>query len=769
MPVLGVLSGTTIDIPEIVHSFGGGMNLLGNALIFVALISSILSAILYYRSTASTSQTLRNPRRWLKIGSGAIVAVSALLLMLLMQHDFSNHYVYSYSSRTLPLHFLISSFYAGQEGSFVFWVLCSALIGLALMRYSGRRQSEQWVMTVFMGVQSFLLLIVYAKTPFKTVWEVIPQIPVDQIPADGRGLNPLLQNFWMVIHPPVLFVGFAAMAIPFTFAIAGMWKKDYALLSGQAFGWLLFAILILGAGIMLGAYWAYGVLGWGGYWGWDPVENSSLIPWIIAVALAHTLIVQRRTGKFLRSNLALAILSFLLVVYSTFLTRSGVLGDSSVHAFVDPGAAVYWLLILFLVAIVAIGFGFMIVRRKELRPTHVDNQFVSKETALAAGAVALVLSAAVILFGTSLPLAGKSTVDTSFYDTMNLPLAIVVVLFIGFSLYIQWGNDEGKEVLKRAVKWLAVSLGASIVLFLFGIRAFDTLLLVLASLFALCVNLEFGWKQGATDLKAIGGKLAHIGLAMFFLGVIASGKYSSTTHVSLELNHPQQTLGHTLTYVGYEPTADGKYAFNVNVEYNGKAFRLSPLMFDAGQQGTMRNPDIASSLTGDFYLSPVSLEEPISDQADHGDIYTIEKGKAVSLGQFRATFVRFDMNSHSEGATMNGGGMSVGSVLELTDGNRMETITPVTVYLPDGRQTSRPSQSKLLDATVQLVSMNVGGMGSSNSAITIDVRREGETTRKMEVLVVEVSTKPFIGLVWLGSVVMFFGFILAGIRRLREG
>ncbi len=744
------------------------MNLIGNGLIFIALISSILSAILYYRSTASTPQTLRKARGWLKIAAGVIAGVSGLLLTLLVQHDFSNHYVYSYSSRALPLHFLISSFYAGQEGSFLFWVLCSALIGVALMRYSGSRQSEQWVMTVFMGVQAFLLLIVYAKTPFKTVWEVIPQIPAGQVPTDGRGLNPLLQNFWMVIHPPVLFVGFAAMAVPFSFAIAGMWKRDHTLLSGQALGWLLFAVLILGAGIMLGAYWAYGVLGWGGYWGWDPVENSSLIPWIIAVALLHTLIVQRRTGKFLRSNLVLAILSFLLVVYSTFLTRSGVLGDSSVHAFVDPGAAVYWLLILFQVAIAAIGFGLLIVRRKEVRPTHVDNQFISKETALAAGGVALVLSAVVILFGTSLPLAGKSTVDTSFYDTMNLPLAIVTVLFIGFSLYTQWGKDEGKEVFKRALKWFAVSLAASCLLFVFGIRALDTLLLVFASLFTLFVNLEFGWKQGAADLKAIGGKVAHIGLAVFFLGVIASGKYSTTKHVSLELNHPQQTLGHTLTYVGYEPTADGKYAFNVNVEYNGKAFRLSPLMFDAGQQGTMRNPDIASSLTGDFYLSPVSLEEPISDQADQGDVYTIEKGKAVSLGQFKATFVRFDMNSHGEGATMNGEGMSIGSVLELTDGNRMETITPVTVYSPDGHQTFKPSQSKLLNATVQLVSMNVGGMGSSNSAITIDVRREGENARKMEALVVEVSTKPFIGLVWLGSVVMFLGFTLAAMRRLQE-
>ena len=743
------------------------MNLLGNALIFVALISSVLSAILYFRGTTA-SQTLKGARVWTKIGAGAIVAVSGLLLSFLLQHDFTNYYVYSYSSRNLPLEFLLSSFYAGQEGSFLFWVLCSAFIGLALMRYSRKRESEPWVMAVFMAVQSFLLLIVYAKTPFKSIWEVIPQIQAGQVPVDGRGLNPLLQNFWMVIHPPVLFIGFAAMATPFAFAIAGMWKRNYALLGTQALGWLLFAVLILGAGIMLGAYWAYGVLGWGGYWGWDPVENSSLIPWIIAVALVHTLIVQRKTGKFLRSNLVLAILSFVLVVYSTFLTRSGVLGDASVHAFVDPGAAVYWLLILFLCTIATVGFGFMAARRKELRPAHVDNQFISRETALAAGSIALVLSATVILFGTSLPLAGKSTVDTTFYDTMNLPLAIVMVLFIGLSLYIQWGMDNGNEILKRALKWIAVAFAVDAIIFFLGIRAIDTLALVFTALFALCVNLEFAWKQGARDLKAIGGKVAHIGLAVFFLGVISSGKYNSTRHVSLELNHPQQVLNHTLTYVGYNPTPDGKYAFNVNVEYNGKTFQLSPLMFDAGQQGTMRNPDIASFLTSDFYLSPVSLEEPMTDQAGRGEIYTIEKGKAVSLGQFKATFVRFDMNSHSEGTMMKGGGMTVGSVLELTDGNRKETITPVTVYSPDGRQIFEPSESKLLNATVQLVSMNVGGMGSSTSAITIDVRRGADVTPGNESLVVEVSIKPLIGLVWAGSLVMFLGFGLASMRRLQE-
>lgn len=748
------------------------MNLFGNGLIFVALTASVLSATHYYRSAVSSTQSVKNARLWLKVGAAAIVALSGLLLFLLMQHDFSNGYVYSYSSRDLPLHFLISSFYAGQEGSFLFWVLCSAVIGLALMRHTGRREVEPWVMSVYMGVQTFLILLLYAKTPFLSVWEKIPQLPPGQLPADGNGLNPLLQNFWMVIHPPVLFVGFAAMAVPFAYAVASMWKKSYALTCSQAIGWLLFAVFVLGTGIMLGGYWAYGVLGWGGYWGWDPVENSSLVPWLTGVALVHTLIVQKRTGKFLRTNLALAIISFMLVVYSTFLTRSGVLGDSSVHSFTDPGAGVYWLLIAFLVAIAVVGFGFMLKRRSELRPAKSDNQFVSRETALAAGTIALVLSAAVILFGTSLPLLGKSTVDISFYNTMNLPLAIVMALFIGFSLYTQWGVDDWKEILRRSLKWIWISLAAGAVLFVLGTRDVGTFALVLTSLFAVLVNIEFGWKQGRLDIAAIGGKLAHIGLGVFLLGVIASGKYSTTGQVSLPKGVPQDVLGHTLTYVGYEPTPDRKYAFNINVANEGRTFQLSPLMFDAGEQGTMKNPDIKSFLTSDFYISPIALEQSQEGNADHaGDVYTIEKGKTVSVGGFKATFVKFDMNAHSENSMASGaaGDMAVGSVLEVTDGKTKEIVTPVTVYGADGQQLSKPSESRLLNATVQLVSMNVGGMdGAKSSTVTIGVQRGGDGHAHQEALVVEASVKPFISLVWAGSVVMFLGVILATQRRLRE-
>ena len=447
------------------------------------------------------------------------------------------------------------------------------------------------------------------------------------------------------------------------------------------------------------------------------------------------------------------------------------LGDSSVHAFVDAGATVYWLLLAFLIAIVTVGFGFMYVRRKDLQPAHTDNQFVSKESALAAGAIALLLSAAVILFGTSLPLAGYSTVDTSFYDRMNLPLVIAMVLIIGFSLYTQWGRDDAVEVVKRGLKWLAVSALSGVLLFsFFGVNDPGTLLLVVASLFAISVNIEFGWKQGRVSIASVGGKVAHVGLSLFLLGVIASGRYNSTRQLALELNQPQKALGHTLTYSGYRPTSDGKFAFDVNVQQDGRTFRLSPIMFDAGRQGMMRNPDIASFLTSDFYISPVSVQESQANLSDPKEEYTLEKGKTVSVGAFKATFVKFDMNAHGEDGMAGGSekGMTVGSVLELSDGNSMETVVPVTVYGANGKQTSKPSESRLMNASIQLVAMNVGGIeGKPASTITIGIQR-GERAQQQQTLIVEVSIKPFIGLVWVGTLVMFLGFVMAMVFRLRE-
>lgn len=744
------------------------MTVLGFWITVVAFIGALAATINYYRNARHQRYILYPARVWLKISVAGVFAASAILLLLILQHDFSNGYVYSYSDRSLPLHFLVSTFYAGQEGSFLFWALCSAIIALMLQRYTSTRKNESSVMAVYMGTFSFLLLLLLSKSPFRYIWEMFAGAPAHQIPADGRGLNPLLQNFWMVVHPPVLFVGFAAMAVPFSFAVASLWRKEFQQWITQAFAWVLFAVCSLGMGLMLGAYWAYGVLGWGGYWGWDPVENSSLVPWITATALIHTMLIQRRTQKFMRTNFALAIISFFLVVYSTFLTRSGILGDASVHSFSDPGTTVYGLLVLFLGAILLLGFGMMMLRRGELRAQAGEVHWVSRETALSTGTIVLLLSAAVVLFGTSLPIVSKSTVEPAFYDQTNLPIAIAIGLLIGLSLFVQWGVDEVRGVMARLLRSLGAALVFTVLVWFAGVKDGMMTLFVFSSAFAFFVNLEIALRTAKADVRLLGGKLAHLGLAVMFFGIIATGKYSSTKHLSLPLNTPQQALGYTFTYTGYHPTEDGKYAFHVRAEKDGKKFDLAPIMFDAGEQGVMRNPDIASFLTKDIYLSPVSLEAGDAHASRDHQTYTLAKGQTVSIGDVKAKFLKFDMNTHASQAMMDGSqGMTIGSVLELSNGSATETIIPAMYYSPNGQPKYTPSSSKLIDGEVQLVSMNVGTAGEP-STVTIRVRRAQGMSESVESLVVEASIKPFVILLWTGTAIMTIGFLVAVIKRAKE-
>ena len=742
------------------------MTVLGHWIVIFTMFASAGSAVMYFRAVSIGSAGLILPRRLLRLTILLLSLASLLLLILLLTHDFSNGYVYSYSDRSLPLHYLISTFYAGQEGSFLFWALCSSIIAVVLRRHALKGNLEAWVMTVYMAVVSVFVMLVVAKSPFRPLADMFPGALPGQVPADGHGLNPLLKNFWMVIHPPVLFIGFAAMAAPFSLAIGGLWKRNYTVLATHGFPWVIFGTSVLGLGIMLGAYWAYGVLGWGGYWGWDPVENSSLIPWITGIALLHTMLAQQRTGKYFRTNFALAIVSFLLVVYSTFLTRSGILGDASVHAFTDPGATVYWMLLAFLAAIAVTGGVALWVRRKDLRPKASEADLLTRESSLAAGSLALVLSAIVILFGTSLPIFSTTRVEPSFYDGAQFPVVIAIGLLLAFSLYSQWEMGDGMGIIKRSALVMGVSLALTAALFVLGIQSVPVLIFIFACLFALLANVQIAVKVARGGWRFLGGKLTHIGAAVFLLGVIASGKFSTVERLSLSRNVPVDVLGRTLTYNGYSRTSDGRYVFDVRINDGGKAYDLTPVMYDSGPEGLMRNPDIASTFLKDFYVSPMQFSDD-GEQAS-AETYTLEEGKSVAIGDVQARLVGFDMNQHLTPPAGGSGGVAVGSILEFTLGSDRERITPVAVYNGGQAPQSAPASSRLMNADVLLVGMTVGG-GASPSSVTVSVQHQHAQVSHGEVLVVEASVKPLISLVWCGTLVIMLGFAFTLTKRLKEG
>jgi hypothetical protein len=317
------------------------------------------------------------------------VGLAALLLVLLLtQRDFRIDYVFHYSGLDLPMHYQFAAFWAGQQGSFMIWLVWGSLLGLLLQRTAGK--SEPAVMGVYLLTLLGLVFILVRQSPFAMRLDA---------PLDGQGLNPLLQDDWMVIHPPIMFVGFALSAIPFSFAMASLWTRRFDGWAARAFPWALGGFLVLGTAILMGGYWAYKTLGWGGYWGWDPVENASFIPFLFGTVLIHGLHMERTRGRYRRANYVLATLMFMSVLYGTFLTRSGVLADFSVHSFVDLGLSGW--LVGILGTFMLLG-GFLLATRLRQVPTRPnEDPVLSRGTFMVLATITLLVAALVILAGTS--------------------------------------------------------------------------------------------------------------------------------------------------------------------------------------------------------------------------------------------------------------------------------------------------------------------------------------------------------------------------------
>jgi cytochrome c-type biogenesis protein CcmF len=335
------------------HAWAGQ---LGHSLTIISFVGAVLAALAYLIGTQ------RNDDGWKSLGrlafrvhSVAVLGIVVVLFTMLFKHWFGYDYVWKHSNLQMPMKYIASCFWEGQEGSYLLWTFWHVVLGNILIWRAGKWEAP--VMTVFASVQIFLammLLGIYVgdvrigSSPFLLIrelpenlglpWTIAPDY-LQRIPqfADGRGLNPLLQNYWMVIHPPTLFLGFAATLVPFAYAIAGLWTGQRKEWMTPALPWTFFGVMILGTGILMGGAWAYEALSFGGFWAWDPVENASLVPWLTLVGAGHLMLVNKRKETSLFTAFFLALISFILVLYSTFLTRSGVLGDTSVHSFTGDG------------------------------------------------------------------------------------------------------------------------------------------------------------------------------------------------------------------------------------------------------------------------------------------------------------------------------------------------------------------------------------------------------------------------------------------------
>lgn len=348
---------------------------IGHFLVILSFVSAILAAISYWWDARKSNAGWAAVGRWsFRIHSISVLGIIAALFVMILGQYFEYDYVWKHSNTAMPLEYIFSCFWEGQEGSFLLWMFWHAVLGNILIFAAKRWESP--VMAVFAIVQAFLstmLLGIYildykmGSSPFMLIRELPENIglPWTQMPnylsfpqfQDGRGLNPLLQNYWMTIHPPMLFLGFAATLVPFAYAIAGVATRQYREWIKPALPWAFFAVGALGLGILMGGAWAYEALSFGGFWAWDPVENASLVPWLFIVGGAHLMLINRNKSRSIFSTYILVTLSFIFVLYSTFLTRSGVLGETSVHSFTADGMLAQLLVYLLFFVFITVGAG----------------------------------------------------------------------------------------------------------------------------------------------------------------------------------------------------------------------------------------------------------------------------------------------------------------------------------------------------------------------------------------------------------------------------
>jgi cytochrome c-type biogenesis protein CcmF len=738
----------------------------GVAAIWAALAAGIASIVLYIRVDRGRSHLLPAARSAYAVFATCIVASCGVLMTLILQHRFDVSYVNSYSSRDLPLHFLVSSFWGGQEGSFLLWCFWGALIGLVVWRSA--KEQEAPVMIVYLASFLGIVAILCKQSPFR----ILP----GPTPEDGVGLNPLLQDPWMVIHPPVMFSGFASLSVPFSFAIAALWKKRWDGWAVRAIPWALFTFVTLGTAILMGGYWAYKTLGWGGYWGWDPVENTSLVPWLFTAALVHGMFLQRAKKRHRKVNLLLACIAYIAILYGTFLTRSGILADFSVHSFIDLGITSW--LVAILLGFLLLSITLLAIRWRSI-PTLEEEEppLLSRSVLFILGIAAFCALGFVILLGTSAPLLTRLTgnpaqVQAVFYNTTVSPGAALLLVLAGLVPFVSWKGETAGALWRSALRSLAVAVVFLGVALAAGARQPASLVLIFLGAFAADMNLRAVIRKARNGkFGGAGGYLAHVGVGIFLAGVVISGVYARSVRLTLPANEPVKVGDSTLTFLRVVPgTATSKQAMEVRVQSaNGKIAYAYPKMYvNPKTNQMMANPAIRNSPLYDFYLAPQSYDPGQPEQV--GRDLRLMKGTTTNVDGTGFTFRDFN----ADRSAMMRGEKTVLVLADLTitppDGSKREMTLRYVFHMDRGQADAPEGEIPGIAggrAQVLAVSPNDGAIVLRLRGVSKNPKDEYQPATR-ESLSVDVTRKPLIALVWGGFYVMMAGALLALVKRARE-
>jgi len=610
------------------------IGLLTLLLAFLCAVYAVVAAI--YGVRKGDDRWVRSARNGLVVVFPLLLLAAALIITALVTGDFSIAYVSQVSSRGMPTYLKVTALWGGQAGSLLFWNLLLSAFTCAAMLSKWREQKElmPYVIIVSGMTQIFFLLIsTFVEDPFTR--NAI-------IPSDGNGLNPLLRHPGMIIHPPMLYLGFVGFTIPYSFAMASLManqKSDNWIHTTRR--WTLVAWLFLGLGLILGGRWAYDVLGWGGYWGWDPVENASLMPWLAGTAFLHSVMIQEKMRMFKMWNMFLIVLTYCLVILGTFIVRSGVI--SSVHAFAQ--SAIGPLFFGFIVIMFVFSAYWITVRRDNLRSENALVSYLSREAAFLYNNFLIMAILAVVFLFTYYPIFSelftgeKGFVGPPVYERALAPLFAALVLLMGVAPLTMWYRTSIQR-LGRAVLWPAVATTAFVaLLFVMGVRLWPALLGFWLVVFSAALTImEFVkgtrarmgkgesawtafWTLTARNRRRYGGYWIHMGVLIMAFGIVADGMYQTETQIRLQAGE-SITLGEfemKFNTVTRFPGADDLLITQADVSLykNGEFVRtLTPkieLYQRTGQPMTI--PSARSTITEDFYVILVNWEPTSADAA----------------------------------------------------------------------------------------------------------------------------------------------------------
>ncbi|MCR4406011.1 MAG: heme lyase CcmF/NrfE family subunit [Anaerolineae bacterium] len=598
---------------------------IGHWSLVLVLIATLGAAVAFIVGAGRSTRLLAGAGKAL-IASWVLITLAIVILTYaLLARQFPIKYVYEHTSITLPLVYTLSALWAGQEGSLLLWLwLVAGFTLVAARRRAGLTGLHPYALAVLSIIQAFFAaVLVFESNPFT----LLPETP-----SDGFGLNPLLQNVGMVVHPPLIFIGYAAFAVPFALSVANLIAG--CLDSGwlrSARQWGLFAWGALGAGILVGAWWAYRELGWGGYWSWDPVENASLIPWLTGTARLHATMAEEQRGVFRAWNVALVTATFLLCLFATLVTRSGFI--QSVHAFGRSRIGYYFLgfiaVWLLLVVILAV------LRRRELSSRHELRDLFSRESGLLLSNLLLVGVALAVLLGTLFPAlmeivhGTQAALEQAFYERVISPLALTVIVLMGVCPWLVWGRTQPEILSRKLVGPAGVALLVTVGLVIGGVRrVFAVVSFGVCAFVAISILSEFARgftirrQSGENPTQALvrlfgkarhryGGYLVHLSIVLISIGITGSSVYKVERLVALDWGEAVTVGGYTLTYEGLQfETLPDKELARATLRVSGhQRVVLSPeLNYYHNMKQQVSEVAVLSSLKEDLYVALVGWD-----------------------------------------------------------------------------------------------------------------------------------------------------------------